>query len=61
MLMRELGRTGLRVSRLALGLAALGRPGYINLGHAADTGREYDREVMQVRSHIVQSGSSASG
>src|SRR5947209_1897543 len=33
---RMLGCTGLRVSRLGLGLAALGRPGYINLGHAAD-------------------------
>jgi len=29
-----LGKSGLAVSRI--GLAALGRPGYINLGHAAD-------------------------
>ena len=34
--MNVLGRTGLPVSRLGLGLAALGRPGYINLGHADD-------------------------
>jgi aryl-alcohol dehydrogenase-like predicted oxidoreductase len=33
---RRLGRSGLPVSRLGLGLAALGRPGYINLGHGAD-------------------------
>jgi aryl-alcohol dehydrogenase-like predicted oxidoreductase len=33
-----LGRAGLRVSRLGLGLAALGRPGYINVGHQADLG-----------------------
>ena len=33
---RVLGRTSLRVSRLGLGLAAVGRPGYINLGRARD-------------------------
>jgi aryl-alcohol dehydrogenase-like predicted oxidoreductase len=31
-----LGSSGLGVSRLGLGLAALGRPAYINLGHASD-------------------------
>jgi aryl-alcohol dehydrogenase-like predicted oxidoreductase len=31
-----LGSSGLVVSRMGLGLAALGRPGYINLGHAPD-------------------------
>jgi aryl-alcohol dehydrogenase-like predicted oxidoreductase len=39
----ELGTTGLRASRIGLGLAALGRPGYINLGHADDLGE--DRSV----------------
>jgi aryl-alcohol dehydrogenase-like predicted oxidoreductase len=34
--LRRLGRNGLQVSRLGLGLAALGRPGYINIGHRAD-------------------------
>jgi aryl-alcohol dehydrogenase-like predicted oxidoreductase len=33
---RILGRSGLRVSRLGLGLAAVGRPGYITLGRAHD-------------------------
>jgi aryl-alcohol dehydrogenase-like predicted oxidoreductase len=33
---RLLGQTGLPVSRLGLGLAALGRPGYINVGHGGD-------------------------
>jgi len=32
----RLGATGLSVSRLGLGLAAVGRPGYINLGRARD-------------------------
>jgi aryl-alcohol dehydrogenase-like predicted oxidoreductase len=36
MQLKLLGSTGLKVSRLGLGLAALGRPGYINLGHASD-------------------------
>lgn len=31
-----LGDTGLTVSRVGLGLAALGRPGYLNLGHGVD-------------------------
>ena len=34
--LRTLGRTGLKVTRLGLGLAALGRPGYINLSHSDD-------------------------
>ena len=33
---RTLGRSGLRVTRLGLGLAAVGRPAYINLGRARD-------------------------
>ena len=41
MLTRTLGRTGLVVSPVGLGLAALGRPGYINLGHADDLGHDY--------------------
>lgn len=50
---RTLGRSGLRVTRIGLGLAALGRPGYINLGHAEDLNREYDVEAMQARTHAV--------
>ena len=34
--LRTLGRSGLRVSRLGLGLAAVGRPGYITLGRDRD-------------------------
>jgi aryl-alcohol dehydrogenase-like predicted oxidoreductase len=46
-----LGQSGLVVSRL--GLAALGRPGYINLGHADDLGRNYDIAAMQRQAHAV--------
>jgi len=47
--LRPLGRTSLVVSRLGLGLAALGRPGYINLGHAQDLGGDYDVTAMAER------------
>jgi aryl-alcohol dehydrogenase-like predicted oxidoreductase len=53
MQLRLLGDTGLHVSRLGLGLAALGRPGYINLGHADDLGHDYDAARMQARAHEV--------
>jgi aryl-alcohol dehydrogenase-like predicted oxidoreductase len=50
---RILGRSGLTVSRIGLGLAALGRPGYINLGHADDLERNYDVATMQARAAAV--------
>jgi len=48
----ELGNTGLVVSRIGLGLAALGRPGYINLGHAGDIA-DTDECAMEVAAHGV--------
>ena len=51
--MRSLGRTNLAVSRIGLGLAALGRPGYINLGHATDLKSEFDVAAMEARAHAV--------
>jgi aryl-alcohol dehydrogenase-like predicted oxidoreductase len=50
--MRSLGATGLPVSPLGIGLAALGRPGYINLGHAADVG-DTDVGAMERHAHAV--------
>ena len=50
--MRTLGTTGLSVSPVGLGLAALGRPGYINLGHAGDVG-DTDVEAMERHAHGV--------
>ena len=44
---RPLGRTRLVVSRLGLGLAALGRPGYITVGHAEDLRHDYDVAAME--------------
>lgn len=45
------GNTGLIVSPIGLGLAALGRPGYINLGHAEDLGANKDVEAMRANAH----------
>jgi aryl-alcohol dehydrogenase-like predicted oxidoreductase len=50
---RTLGSTELIVSRLGLGMAALGRPGYINLHHAEDLGAESDQGAMEHRAHGV--------
>jgi aryl-alcohol dehydrogenase-like predicted oxidoreductase len=48
-----LGATSIQVSRIGLGLAALGRPGYINLGHADDLNQTYDVAAMESRTHTV--------
>ncbi|MFL5381923.1 MAG: aldo/keto reductase [Longimicrobiaceae bacterium] len=51
--MRELGATGLVVSRLGLGMAALGRPGYMVLGHAEDMAGGTSVDAMRARAHAV--------
>jgi aryl-alcohol dehydrogenase-like predicted oxidoreductase len=48
-------------SRLGLGLAALGRPGYINLGHARDLEHDYDLPRMERRCHRVLDAAWAEG
>jgi aryl-alcohol dehydrogenase-like predicted oxidoreductase len=58
---RTLGRTGLRVSRIGLGLAALGRPGYVNVGHRDDLGGGTDVAEMEARTHAVLDAARASG
>ncbi|MBF5044798.1 aldo/keto reductase [Aggregicoccus sp. 17bor-14] len=58
---RTLGRTGLAVSRLGLGLAALGRPGYITLGHAEDLGRDRSEEALEAHAHAVLDAAWAAG
>src|SRR5262245_31163589 len=45
------GETGPR--RIGLGLAALGRPGYLNLGHGADLGHDRSVEALRARSFEV--------
>ncbi len=51
--LRELGKSGISVSPVGLGLAALGRPGYINMGHAQDLKENYQVEVMKANAHRV--------
>ena len=50
---RILGRTGLVVTRIGLGLAALGRPGYINIKHAEDLRHDYSVDAMQAHTHLI--------
>ena len=58
---REFGRSGLLTTRLGLGLAALGRPGYITLGHAADLGRDYTVAGMEAHTHAMLDAAWAAG
>jgi aryl-alcohol dehydrogenase-like predicted oxidoreductase len=58
---RELGNTGIPVSPIGLGMAALGRPGYINIGHGDDLGGEYDSTAMEHRTHRVLDAAWAAG
>ncbi len=51
--LHPLGSTNLLVTPIGLGLAALGRPGYINLGHADDLQSNYDVTEMQAHAHRV--------
>ncbi len=57
----RLGAAGPLVTRIGLGLAALGRPGYINLGHAEDLEHAYDPAVMEARAHAVCDAAWAAG
>jgi aryl-alcohol dehydrogenase-like predicted oxidoreductase len=50
---RTLGHTDLEVTPIGLGLAALGRPGYINLGHATDLDGHTDVQSMERAAHAV--------
>lgn len=49
----QFGKTKLTVSRIGLGLAALGRPGYINIGHGSDLNADYDVEAMKAKASSV--------
>lgn len=53
MRLRELGKTRLMVSPVGFGLAALGRPGYINLGHDHDLKKNYQVKSMERNAHQV--------
>jgi aryl-alcohol dehydrogenase-like predicted oxidoreductase len=46
---------------IGLGLAALGRPAYINLGHADDLGADRSVEALRARSHELLDAALAAG
>jgi aryl-alcohol dehydrogenase-like predicted oxidoreductase len=50
---RQFGKTGLSVTSIGLGLAALGRPGYITLGRDRDFGADRSVDALERRSHEV--------
>jgi aryl-alcohol dehydrogenase-like predicted oxidoreductase len=58
---RTLGTTGIPVTRMGVGLAALGRPGYVNLGHAEDLGGNYSVAAMEAHTHDVLDAAWAAG
>ncbi|MBB5775463.1 aldo/keto reductase [Nonomuraea jabiensis] len=58
---RELGRTGLRVTPVGIGLAALGRPAYITLGREEDLGADRSVAAMRARSWAVLDAALAAG
>jgi aryl-alcohol dehydrogenase-like predicted oxidoreductase len=49
------------VRRIGLGLAALGRPGYLNLGHGADLGGDRSVDALRARSFEVLDAAYAAG
>ena len=49
--LKPLGNTGLMVTPMGLGLASLGRPGYINLDHGKDLNHTYEEQTMEDHSH----------
>lgn len=46
---------------MGVGLAALGRPGYINIGHGEDLAHDYDVDTMRLRAHGVLDAAWAAG
>ena len=59
--LRPFGRTALSVSRLGLGLAAVGRPGYITLGRARDLPIARTPDALAARTAEICDAAWASG
>jgi aryl-alcohol dehydrogenase-like predicted oxidoreductase len=58
---RPLGKTGLIVTPIGLGLAALGRPAYITAGRADELGADRSIGALERRTHEVLSAAWESG
>ena len=59
--LRPLGSTGLRVTPIGLGLAAVGRPGYITLDRENDLGTDRSVTALGRRAHDVLSAAYEAG
>jgi aryl-alcohol dehydrogenase-like predicted oxidoreductase len=59
--LRPFGSTGLRVTPIGLGLAAVGRPGYITLDREKDLGSDRGVAALEHRSHEVLSAAYDAG
>jgi aryl-alcohol dehydrogenase-like predicted oxidoreductase len=59
--LRPLGSSGLKVTPIGFGLAAVGRPGYITLGRDHDIGSDRSVEALERRSHEVLSAAYDAG
>ena len=58
---RPLGGTGLAVSPIGLGLAAVGRPAYIDVGREADLGADRSVDTMERRAHELLDAAHTAG
>ncbi len=58
---RPFGSTGMTVSAIGLGLAALGRPGYLTLGHGEDLADGIEPSSLERRAHRVLDVARAAG
>jgi aryl-alcohol dehydrogenase-like predicted oxidoreductase len=61
MQLRRFGATGLSVTPIGLGLAALGRPGYITLDREKDLGPDRGVTALERRSHEVMGAAYGAG
>lgn len=58
---KALGSSGLKVTPIGLGLAALGRPAYINIGRTEDLGSDRSVEELERRCHAMLDAAYQSG
>ncbi len=58
---RQLGATGVPVSAVGLGLAAIGRPGYITLGHDKDLATRTDPPALERHAHAMLDSARSAG
>jgi aryl-alcohol dehydrogenase-like predicted oxidoreductase len=58
---RDLGATGISLSAMGFGLAAIGRPGYITLGHDEDLAGRTDPSELEQHTHDLLDSALAGG